>query len=94
MKKLGNIRTFAVLLTPVPVTALVLAFVVMQPRTTALQAPGPTGQRAYGDGVYTVRLADTVDTAPSGCTVRLTGRGAPAPVPSPSPLPAPPQGSR
>lgn len=73
MKKLGNVRAVAVLLTPVLLAALVLAFVVVQARTTTLQAPGPTGLRAHGDGVYTVRLGDSMGTAPSGFTARLTG---------------------
>ena len=72
LKKPGNSRAAAVLLIPVPIAALVLAFVVAQARTTTFQAPGPTGIRIQG-GVYTVQLGDSLATASSGFTARLTG---------------------
>jgi len=105
MKRFGNGRAVAVLLTSVLVAAPVLAFVVVQTRAATLQAPASTERRAYGDDVHTVRLGDTVDTEPGRFTARLPGRvavlpllpgchsatpsAAPTPVPSPSPLPAP-----
>lgn len=72
MKKLGNSRAVAVLLAPVPIAALVLAFVVAQTRTTTFQAPGPTGIRTQG-GIYMVQLGNSLATASSGFTARLTG---------------------
>ncbi|MFD2684684.1 hypothetical protein ACFS5L_07470 [Streptomyces phyllanthi] len=76
MKKLGNIRAVAVLLTSVLVAALGLAFVVVQTRAATLQAPTSTERRVYDDGVYTVRLGDTVGAEPGGFIARLTGRQA------------------
>jgi hypothetical protein len=69
-------RALGVLLSPVLIGALVLTFTVMQATTRTVRAPGPGGRGGYGDGVYTVRLGDTLGAASNGFTARLTGREA------------------